>query len=728
MARLKQTIYQRDFSLGELREDFLEGDDLELRQASLKNARNVRVLATRAIEERPGTFYERTLTNARQMMEIRPAAGLTYALIVSDDGLDVIDGDADIIWSASSVPWTDGAAVWVEGFRSEIVLGGAWGIYRLTYDDGAWTFTEFAFAGGPGGELMQPYWSYDSGTTIQPTGISGTVYVDAVGFTWTAAHIGLRVRYNYREILITALVTTTRVEGTVVNSLPPSFDIDVVDATEFRVNDAVVSAENNYQGLIVEITSNTLKCVTLGMFEGPVHNEVLSGPSGSSKVDGHPTKIVAPYASTVWDEPLMSDIRGWPQAGGVASGRLFLANFPQAESVIAASSTRSIDDFSVGSEDDDAIAQSVGDNSPRWLHIVNMGDLVLFADTGCYIVNTRDSGLLTPSTFNAVLVDQTGASSVRPVRLKDGVVFVEANGRSVSAMVLDGNVYLKWSVKTLTRFHDQLIKTPTYLCGPAQNSQFPEKYVSVINSDGTLAVLSFQENIREERIGFVPWDTDGSFAAMSPLFNQYWAIVNRTVNGSSVQMLERFSLDAAMDSVVETGDETASDILTVNGDALEVNGVDLEVNGFDLAHLASDTVTIYARGWTPGEFDVTAAGLVDGEPVFSGTRQYGKPFTVEVAPWPMEVIDSPRIGLMATRVLQMVVSVQNSLGFDTACNSYTSTVGDYLVGADLTEPPDFRTQVYRFSIFGNRDHPSLSITRSKPGPLRILAIGQRITA
>jgi len=46
VARVKQTITQRDFSYMEIREDFLERDDLDVRKASLRGAENIRTLAS----------------------------------------------------------------------------------------------------------------------------------------------------------------------------------------------------------------------------------------------------------------------------------------------------------------------------------------------------------------------------------------------------------------------------------------------------------------------------------------------------------------------------------------------------------------------------------------------------------------------------------------------------------------------------------------------------------
>ena len=59
MARQKQTVMQRAFTFMELREDFLERDDVDIRAQSLKGALNMKVLQTGAAEARPGTHFVR---------------------------------------------------------------------------------------------------------------------------------------------------------------------------------------------------------------------------------------------------------------------------------------------------------------------------------------------------------------------------------------------------------------------------------------------------------------------------------------------------------------------------------------------------------------------------------------------------------------------------------------------------------------------------------------------
>lgn len=724
MARVKRTVTQRDMSLMEVREDFLEADDLEMRLQSLRRAKNVRPLATRVVEVRPGSFYRRALSDADDVIEIRPESGLSFGLIVNDTSLEILDPRARIIHTESSVPWSDATEVWVEPFRDKTIIGGAWGLYTLTYDEGAWTFAPLSFDEGVGGEVQQPYWSFRGDVTVQASAVTGTITLTASLPIWTPAYVGLRVRYGSKEVAITEFISSSVLRGTVVDRLPPTFQITMESTTEFRIGDAVVGADTNYQGLVVGIAGAVLTVVTTSFFDGPDNAESLSSPRGSSKVQ---SKLeVAPAASPIWDEPLMSPVRGYPRSAGAVSGRVVLIDFPAVPDLIVCSSTRSIFDFGVGLDDDDAIVRQSGDNSPRFLHAINAGDLLLFSDRGCYYLPTRDNGVLTPSNFNVTLFDKRAASEIKPVAVDDGVVFVEASGESIAAALLDGNVYLKWSVRSLSTFHNHLIRSPRKLCGPALSSPAAEKYLFVVNGDGTLAAVSWSERIGGEKVGFAPWETDGAYVNVAPLFGAYWCIVDRVINGAPVRLLEEFSESAWLDCAVQASAPSQFDVLEVNSDTLDVNGNTLLVQEPIAQHLAGETVCFGGEDFYAGEFAVAVDGSVSGEPALSGTWQIGMCFESVVSPWPIEIVESPRSGMVTVRVIRFGVSVQATSQFVLRCNNNRRSIGGYSFGDDLSAKPPLRTQVFRVPVMGRRDHPVLEIIKDKPGRFRVLAMTQEV--
>jgi len=717
----KQTITQRSFILGETREGFLEGDDLELRQQSCRGASNVRATATRSLKARPGSYWMRTLGAAYDITELRPETGVVFGLMINDGSLEIIDIDARVVFSATSMPWASGSEVWVEPFREKTMIGGEFGILTLTYANGAWSLGDFVFAKTSGGQLAQPYWAFRTDLTMKPSGRTGNITVTASKAFFSSAYVGLRLRYGQREMLITSYVSPTVVMATVVSALPPSFRLTLASVSGFRVGDAVVAQDTDFQGLIVAIGTNTLDVITTAFYDGPDTSEKLSGPSFTSTVSAK--VALPPLASPIWDEQLMSPVRGYPRAGTSAAGRLALTDFPLVPDLICLSSSRSIDDFEVGADDDDAITRQAGDNAPRFMHIVNAGDLLLFSDRGLYYISIRDGSILTPSNFNVVLFDKRASSPVRPIAVEDNVVFIEASGQSIGACLLDGNIYLKWSVRTISTYHAHLIKSPIKLCGPSQFAETPEKYLFVVNNDGTLAVVSWFSDFSADSVGFIPWSTQGNFKTISPLFGGYWAIVDRSINDVSRRFLERMDDGAVMDCCVPINTPA---YLTVNGSSFTVNGSPLSVTVPLALPLAGEQVHLYGGGWYAGTRDVGTDGIIPDTDTLVSTTVAGFNFQSAVMPWPVENVTSSRAGMIKARLIRGSVSLLATGAFSIRANRSTRDYGGYSFGDDVSAPPSPKTQVCRFNVLGRRDHPEIEILKKEPGPFEVLAITQEV--
>ena len=717
----KQTITQRDFMLGALRPGFLEGDDLELRGKSLREARNMRVEATRSLRDRPGTFLVRDLAGSYDIIEIRPKTGEVYGLLIRDSGLDVIDAQGRSLWSLSPAPWSSGADVWVEPFSETTVIGGSWGIKKLVYDAGTWSFQDFDFARAAGNSVAQPYWVFHKGVTITPSATTGTITITASAAVFTPQYVGLRIRYGEREILITGFTSPSVLVGVVQSPLPPSWSLFVGDASSINVGDAVIGQVTDFQGVVVGKTSNTISVVTTEFFEGPDNGEKLSAPSGTVTVSFKQT--IAPLPSSIWDEPLISPIRGYPRAGASAGGRLTLVDFPQVPDAICLSSTRDINDFEIGASDDDAILRQAGENTPRFLHVLNAGDLLLFSDKGIYYVELRSGNLITPTSFNPVQFDRRAASAVRPVAIDDGAAFVEASGQTIASCRLTGNVNLRWTVRSISIYHDQLINAPVKLCGPSLYSVSPEKYLFVVNRDGTLAAMSWFEEFSMETIGFLRWDTQGRFVSISPIFGGHWMIVDRDLSAGTIRTIERLSEDAVVDCSCAV---TPPSPLLLNGSPLEVNGQELSIVTSGAALLEGQTVQLVGNGWYGGPRVVDPGGAVPDVEGYPSGAYIGLDFAVSCKPWPVEVINSPRAGMLKARVIRGSISVKDTLTASVRANNSTKRFGGHSFGDDLSAPAPLMTRVLKFSVVGHRDHPEIEISRTVPGPIKVLAITQEV--
>jgi hypothetical protein len=708
----KATIVQRDFSRGEISEAFLEARDTELRAASLRRARNVRLTSARTPVERPGSVFFQKTTSVNGA-EIRLLTGEKYLVLFSAGGYSVVSRNG-VTEHEGTAPWADGESVWAELTNNQLILGCPEGLFTLSREDGSWELVPFAFESASNGEIFQPYWAFDKNAGVQPSGRTGTISLTASRPIFRPGHVGVRARYNGSEVSITAYVSPTQVSASVISELPPSFLITVENAARFNPGEVVEGQDTGFRGIVSSVTGNQLRVSTLTFFDGPDLDENLGGPGSVSKITAK--SEIAPLASDVWDEQLISSLRGFPRSGTSASGRLIFVNFPEIPDLLAISSARSLRDFKVGAADDDAIVRQIGDNSPRIHHVVNSGDILIFTDRGCYYTNVRDNGLLTPANFAPVLFDARGASTIRPVAVDDGVIFVEASGKSIAAALLDGNVYLKWSVRTISNFYEHLIRAPKRLAGPELFSEAIEKYVFVINDDGTVAVMSWFTDFTSDSVGFVLWETQGEYVSIFGAFGSYIGIFRRDLGDGPELMVEQISPEFPLDCC---GGEAPSEIFHVGGEPFLVGGETFMLVFPSAHHLDAVPAQTYDQGLSigvrqPGE-EVPAGMIV------------GLPFTLTVEFWPVEVIQSERAGIFQARTVRGAVSVLNAEAFEVHANNTVNRYGAHSFGDVPEDPPPKFTGVKRFLVVGERNRPSVKVVKSEPGGIQILSVTQEVT-
>ena len=730
MARPKRVITQRDFSAGELREEFLERDDVGLRKASLRRATNTFIGPTQTIAARPGSTYLPVLMqdiayddgleffvpgaipggtagDVRQMVEIRPSASETFALTLLDDRIVVLDEAGETIYATPDVAWTSAKQCWVVPLGTDTIIGHpSHGIFVLSYSNSTWDYGTFAFAEGTGQTTLQPYFKYATGSRITPSASTGSVVVNASQNVFTSSTVGTKIRYGEREILVTSFVNSTRVNGTVVSKLPPCFRLTVASTTNINVNDIVIGQDSGFNGVVTSVDSaTTFSVLTIENWDGPSINEKVSSPQVTQTVTAKAS--IGPQSASFWDEALFSERRGWPAAAEWAAGRLWLAGSSGKRNIVVASSVRAANDFEMGVEDDDAIMRTVGPDGTRIRHVIDAGDILFLADRGLHYQDRRSNGVLTPSNFAPVLFDERGCSTVRPALVERGVVFVEEGGAGVSAALLDGNVYLTWSVRSLTMFCPHLINEPVALCGPPLAPKRSDRLLMVVNKDGTIAAMSYSTMLGQETVGFVPWTTLGKYRLAAPMFGGYWISVDRDNDGETMRRIERVDFDQFLDCAVTTDPQS----------------------GTAAPHLVGQIAHVIDGDNFIGTSEVLDQGnLQEKFRDASEACQIGLNFEAKAEVWPADIIEATTAGLRTPRVFTLIVSALNTRHIDVICNKDQRQLGGYRFGDDLSKPPPLRTMLYRVPVFGRRDHATLSVSRSVPGPWHILTIGQEVEA
>jgi hypothetical protein len=725
----KQVVQQRDFSVLEIHPNFLEADDIQVRAQSLRGAYNATLNNARSVTGRPGTVYSQNLSGAKVQFQVIAGDGNKFNVVMADDHCWVVEEDESLNLDTGTVNWTSAEDVWFAPAGNVVFMGDDTnGIWTLEYDGSTWAFGTYTFADGAAGSLLQPYWNFLAGSAITPSARTGSITVTSDAAVFTSDHVGTRIRYAGKEIEITAFTDSQTVTGDVVSQLPPSFQIEVADTSEINVDDVVIGQVSGWRGVVTEVVDGTdFKAITSAAgdgqgteYGGPTGTESLSFPNTTQ--DRVASSSITPEATKVWDEQMFSDARGYPRAGAYVSGRLMFSNMPEVPNGIVISSLRGSTDFLTGVEDDDAIIRTLGPSSARFLHIIESQDVILMSSDGIYVIELREGLSLTPSSFNPILVDKTvGVSSAKPVAVQDGVVFVEENQSNISALLLDGNIYLKWSVRPISLLSSETISAVTALGVVLADTYTKPNRIFASNGE-SMVVGHWFGRFGEQQVGFSPWETEGAIKSVIGFNGSPWGLIERDVTGSGVVMFERFDEGATMDCTTTGNPNTASVSDYLDGQTLGL----VQDRRYAGAGLAS-------------------GGIIEGFPDLDGDCEIGIPFTAEFALWPSEVIEHPRAGIFPVRCFRLIVSARHDCAFQIRCNSHTRTVGGFRFGEDLSGIPDpdwpsfggdFSTggydqtgladSIFRVPVTGRREHNDIAIILHIPGRVTIMTANQEV--
>lgn len=246
-------------------------------------------------------------------------------------------------------------------------------------------------------------------------------------------------------------------------------------------------------------------------------------------------------ATEVWAEGAWSDQRGWPSAVAFHEGRLWWAGL----SKVWGSITDALDSFDPDYEGDAGpISRSLGAGPVDHINwLLSSSRLLIGADINEYAA--RSSSLdepLTPTQFNVKVTSDQGSASVAAGKFDSKAVFVNRTGMKIFEDSLGQNA-LEYTATDLCTLHPT-IGSPGIVRLAVQRQ--PDTRIHAVRSDGTVALLVIDKT--EEVNGWCEIDTEGEvedvvvLPAQSGVTDDYiYYVVNRTINGSTVRYLEKWS-------------------------------------------------------------------------------------------------------------------------------------------------------------------------------------------
>lgn len=295
-------------------------------------------------------------------------------------------------------------------------------------------------------------------------------------------------------------------------------------------------------------------------------------------------------ATSSWAEGSWSDERGYPQTVTFFEQRWYVGGSPSESQTIWGSVIETYDDFTAGANDDDAVVYTIATeqvNAIRWL---SAGKGLAVGTAGGVFILSSGSDTLTVTPSNILVHRETtyGAMKLLPKRVGEYVYYFQRDQRTLREFSynidIDGHRALDETIlaEHITR---PAIVDLTY-------QQAPLNILWAVRSDGEIACLTRQ--IEQDVMGWsrqVFGGTDVEVKSITAIpstdesYDEAWLIVERTVDGGTVQYVEYIK-------TLEFGDQSNA-FFVDSGLTYSGSPVTTVTN---LDHLEGETVSILGDG------------------------------------------------------------------------------------------------------------------------------------
>ncbi|AHI72547.1 hypothetical protein BTN_1930 [Burkholderia thailandensis E254] len=296
--------------------------------------------------------------------------------------------------------------------------------------------------------------------------------------------------------------------------------------------------------------------------------------------------LTAPASGWALKSSMWNSIDGYPAAVSLFKQRLYAAGSTGYPMRVWASGIGLYLDFTPGTKDGEAFGYDMAsDQVNQTVHLASAKILAALTQGEEFTVTGGSAGAITPTNINVDSQSVYGCARARPVRVGNEIVYVQRAGKKVRAMTYDLNTDAYRS-QNLTRLAAHV--TESGIVDVAFQAE-PTPVVWMVRADGVLVSMTYD---RDENVcGFARHVTDGLFKSVCCIPGDegdvLFAVVQRTINGATVQYVERLDAAVQTDSAIVGTSDTGGEVWTNLG-ALEGKTCDVKADG---VYMGQFTVT-----------------------------------------------------------------------------------------------------------------------------------------
>lgn len=263
--------------------------------------------------------------------------------------------------------------------------------------------------------------------------------------------------------------------------------------------------------------------------------------------------------------------------------RLVLANTDNDIEKVFASKAGGFKDFSVSSpsQDDDAILFRLSGRQVNEVHhLVDLGTLLMFTESGEFSANGDAGGTLTPSAINTRQSSYNGSSPLlAPIVIGNSAVYVQARGNNIR----DINFQYEsdnYNGNELSVFSAHLVDDYSLVDWCYQ--QIPHSILWTVRDDGVLLGLTYvkdQQMLAWHRHDFENGFVENVSSIPTGSEDSVYMVVSRTVNGKDVRYIEKM---------------VSRKVIDIKDVAIMDSHLSYDGRNTSLSH----TMTLSGSGWT----------------------------------------------------------------------------------------------------------------------------------
>lgn len=405
-------------------------------------------------------------------------------------------------------------------------------------------------------------------------------------------------------------------------------------------------------------------------------------------------------------EDVWSSTRGWPRSATFHEGRLYFGGSKSRPNTIWGSRVIDYFNFEPGTGlDDESVEATINTNQLN--SIVNLqsgADLRIFTVGGEFVVIQGQDSPVTPSSF--LIRPQTRLGSKPGVPIEDingASVFIQRQGKSLNAFQY-GDTTASYQVQAISVLSSHLLKNPVDLAARRSTSTDEADRLFIVNGDdGSMAVYSLL--VGQNVIAPSRFTTDGEFIAVSVELSDTYAIVKRTINGSTVYYLEKFNGDLTLDSAKSGG---AASSVTMD-------------------HLEGEEVRIVRDGVVEANQTVPASPFtITFDTAATTDYQVGLDYTVTAKTLPSEpVLSSGSVQAVRKRIVQIDAIVNETK--DMTINGKQVSFRNFGEGVLDTAIQPFTGIKTSHGILGYSGTGQITISQNAPLPMTLLGLEYRVS-